>query len=182
MTPRLKQIVHELYRPKEQRRVFALSRAEAEALPLFESVAVISITKPGGPHARLSDFTHVLRLSFADVDHLSPDISVRGQKRIADAFTAEQALQVLKFIETLPLQVRDLIAHCEGGYSRSCAVAKFLHEDRGYEAEAHRLEHANRSVIELLRRAARTKGVLSDDDLNVLAKVRADGNPEDSLK
>lgn len=177
MTPRLKQLVHALYHPKEQRRVFALSRAEAEALPFFERVAVISITKPGRPHARLSDFTHVLRLSFADVDHLSPDLSARGQKRIADAFTAEQALQVLKFIETLPLEVRDLVSHCEGGYSRSCAIAKFLHENHGYEAEVHRLEHANRSIVELLRRAARKSSALSDDDLNVPAKVRAPGNP-----
>lgn len=159
MTPRLKQLVYELYRPKEQRRVFALSRAEAEALPQFESVAVISITKPGKAHARLSDFTHVLRLSFADIDHLSPNISARGRKKVAEAFTADQAQQVVEFIEALPPEIRDLVAHCEGGYSRSCAVAKFLHENYGYEAEARRLEYANRSVVEILRRAARTRGV-----------------------
>lgn len=155
MSPRLKQVISALYRPQAHRRVFALSRVEAESLPTVSGVAVISVTAPRMELAKLGEFQNVLRLSFADVDHLSPDISPRAKAKLEDAFTLEQARQVIAFVEALGPDVRDLVVHCEGGYSRSCAIAKFLHERYAYVAEVDRLLDANQSVVTLLRRAAR---------------------------
>jgi len=61
------------------RQVFALSRADAERLPLLASIAVISITAPESPLANIGGFAHVLRLSFADVDFLNSDISQKAR-------------------------------------------------------------------------------------------------------
>jgi predicted protein tyrosine phosphatase len=105
--------------------------------------------------AKLGEFQNVLRLSFADVDHLSPDISPRAKTKVADAFTLVQARQVIAFVESLSADVHDIVVHCEGGFSRSCAIAKFLQEQYSYESEAGRLHEANQSVVTLLRRAAR---------------------------
>lgn len=154
MSPRLKQVITALYRPKAHRRVFALSRAEADSLPPVSGVAIISVTAPRMGLAELGDFQNVLRLSFADVDHLSPDISPRAKAKLADAFTLVQARQVIAFVEALTPDVRDLVVHCEGGFSRSCAIAKFLHEQYAYVAEEGMLRDANQSVVTLLGRAA----------------------------
>ena len=155
MSPRLKHVISALYRPQARRRVFALSRAEAESLPPLPSVAVISVTAPGRSLAELAGFENVLRLSFADVDHLSPDLSARAKAKVAEAFTLEQARQVIAFVGSLESDVHDLVIHCEGGFSRSCAIARFLHEQFGFEAEVDRLHDANQSVLEVLHRAAR---------------------------
>jgi predicted protein tyrosine phosphatase len=104
---------------------------------------------------KLGEFQNVLRLSFADVDHLSPDISPRARAKVADAFTLEQARQVIEFVEALAPDVRDLVVHCEGGFSRSCAIAKFVHEEYAYVAEEGKLRDANQSVVTILRQAAK---------------------------
>ena len=153
VSPRLKQVISALYRPQAHRRVFALSRPEAESLPSLPGVAVISVTAPRMRLAKLREFQNVLRLSFADVDHLSPDISPRAKAKVADAFTLLQARQVIAFVEALAPDVHDLVVHCEGGYSRSCAIAKFLHERYAYAAELDRLHDANPSVVTILRQA-----------------------------
>lgn len=155
MSPRLKQVISALYRPQFKRRVFALSRREAESLPPLPGVAVISVTSPRLELAKLDGFQFVLRLSFADVDHLSPNLSPRAKAKLGDAFTPEDARQVIAFVEALPPEVRDLVVHCEGGFSRSCAIARFLLEHYGYAAEADRLNDANPSVVTLLRNATR---------------------------
>lgn len=105
--------------------------------------------------ARLDGFQFVLRLSFADVDHLSPDLSTRAKAKLGEAFKLEDARQVLAFVEGLAPDVRDLVVHCEGGFSRSCAIAKFLQEHYGYAAETARLSDANPSVVKMLREVAR---------------------------
>ncbi|WP_371736889.1 hypothetical protein [Rhodoferax sp. U11-2br] len=118
------------------------------------TVAIISITAPERPLAKIEGFEHLLRLSFADVDHLNGDLSTRGREKLKEAFTMQQAVAVLKFVETLPPRIRTIVAHCEGGYSRSGAVAYALHELHGYSAEPERLKDANPSVINMLRKAA----------------------------
>lgn len=154
MTPRLRTVIDALYRPIPGRRVFALSRVEAEKLPRLSTVAVISITAPERPLACLDGFTNLLRLSFADVDHLAPDLSARAREKIPKAFTADQAKNVLSFVEGLPPDILSIVVHCEGGQSRSCAVAAVLHELYGYPVEPERLLRANPSVIAMLRNAA----------------------------
>jgi predicted protein tyrosine phosphatase len=154
MTPYLKLVVNTLHKDKTARRVFALSRAEAEQLPFFAHVGLISVTAPNRSTADLAHFEHLLRLSFADVDHLSSGLSARARSKIADAMTPAQAIEVVSFVQNLPLHVTSVVAHCEGGYSRSCAIALVLHERFKYAADVERLSMANESVLRLLRRAA----------------------------
>jgi predicted protein tyrosine phosphatase len=154
MTPRLKAVINELYRPGQRRKVFALSRAEAENIPRLPTVAVISITAPERPPANLDGFEHLMRLSFADVDHLSVNLSARGREKVSKAFTLDQAGQILSFVDSLPASVLSIVVHCEGGYSRSCAVSYVLQEFHGYAAELERLTNANPSVVKMLRKAA----------------------------
>ncbi|ABM39968.1 hypothetical protein [Polaromonas naphthalenivorans] len=156
MTSRLKAVIDELYRPAQRRKVFALSRAEAESLPRLPTTAVISITAPERPPANLDGFEHLLRLSFADVDHLGIELSARAREKVSKAFTVDQAEQVLSFVTGLPPGILSIVAHCEGGYSRSCAVAYVLNELYGYTVEFERLQNANPSVVKMLRKAAAT--------------------------
>lgn len=152
MAQRLQDILHKLYRPPTDgtRQVFALSRPDAEKLPVLPSIAVISITAPERPPAAIGDFAHVLRLSFADVDFLNPDLSERARGKLAHAFTEEQAEAIRSFVEALPDEICSLVIHCEGGYSRSCAVAVALHQLYGYQVELAHLTEANRSIVRVL--------------------------------
>lgn len=152
MSKRFKEIVDKLYHPPRdgKRQVIAMSRGEAEKLPRLPTIAVVSITAPERPMAALDGFEHLLRMSFADVDFLNPDISPRAKSRASAAFTKEQAAQILQFVAALPDHVQTVVVHCEGGYSRSCAVALALHERYGYEVEMARLLEANKSILNLL--------------------------------
>ncbi|MCA7913254.1 hypothetical protein LGM62_40840 [Burkholderia contaminans] len=100
--------------------------------------------------ASLDGFPHLLRLSFADVDFLSPSLSKKSRGKLVHAFTAEQAQAIHSFIEALPTEIVSVVVHCEGGYSRSCAIALALHRLYGYQAEIEHLSQANPSVIRLM--------------------------------
>ncbi|UGS90969.1 hypothetical protein KOL96_24035 [Ralstonia wenshanensis] len=152
MAQRLQDILGKLYKPPLDgiRQVFALSRADAEKVPLLPSIAVISITAPERPPANIGNFDHVLRLSFADVDFLNPDLSKRAQEKLVHAFTLEQSQAIQSFIEALPSDVASLIVHCEGGYSRSSAVAFSLHRLYGYHADVQHLAQANPSIVRVM--------------------------------
>lgn len=151
MSNYLPTVISRLYRPPADRRqVFALSRADACRVPPIPSVAVISITAAEKGPAQLQEFNSLLRLSFADVDFLSKDLSARAKAKVNGAFTPEQAQEIIDFIDQLPEYVRSVVIHCEGGYSRSCAVAQFLREAHGYAADTDRLTLANPSVYQTL--------------------------------
>lgn len=152
MAQQLQDIISKLYRPPADgpRQVFALSRTDAEKLPALPSIAVISITAPERPPARIAEFTYVLRLSFADIDFLKPDLTERARGKLAQAFTDEQASVIRRFVESLPDDIRSVVIHCEGGYSRSCAVAVALHRLYGYLASFQHLSDANPPVIRVL--------------------------------
>lgn len=155
MSPRLKSVISQLYRPvvTSGRQVFALSRADAEQLPRLESMAVISITAPERLLALLDGFAHLLRLQFEDIDFLDKALSARARTKLPGAFTPAQATLVRDFVEGLPASIHTIIVHCEGGYSRSCAVALCLHQLYGYRVETDRLQNANPSVIQVLMRS-----------------------------
>jgi predicted protein tyrosine phosphatase len=149
---RLQQVIELLYRPPDDgvRRVFALSRSEAERLPALPSIAIISVTAPERPPANLNGFDHVLRLTFDDVDFLNPSSSRSAQKKARQPFTPAQAQLLRAFINELPEIVETIVVHCEGGYSRSCAIALALHRMYGYTVEMDRLGKANASVVQIL--------------------------------
>lgn len=159
MTMRIQDILGKLYRPRTDgnRQVFALSRSDAEKLPRLSSIAVISITAPERPPANIGEFAHVLRLSFADVDFLNPDLSDRARDKLVHAFTEEQADAIRIFVEALPGEITSIVVHCEGGYSRSCGVAVALHRIYGYAAEVQHLTNANSSVVRVMMGEARSR-------------------------
>ena len=130
--------------------MFALSRADAERLPELPSIAVISVTAPERPPANLAGFAHVLRLRFEDVDFLNPELSARAKEKLPHAFTAEHGSAIRTFVETLPPEIASLVVHCEGGYSRSTAIALSLHQLYGFHAELQHLEQANPSILRVL--------------------------------
>lgn len=152
MTPRLRAVIAQLYHPPSaHRQVFALSRAEAESLPCLPTLAIISVTAPDRPLAELPVIEHVLRLQFADVDWKNPELSARASAKLADRFTPFQAEQILRFVEGLPPEILSIVAHCEGGYSRSAAIALALHKRYGYLVEIDRLNTANQSVLRTIQ-------------------------------
>ncbi|WP_156546078.1 hypothetical protein [Cupriavidus sp. D384] len=152
MPLQLKDALDKLYRPPKdgKRQVLAVSRGVAEKLPRLESVAVISVTAPGRPLARLDGFNHVLRLSFADVDFMNPQLSARGKEKLPNAFRPEHGEQIRRFVTGLHGEIATVVVHCEGGYSRSCAIALGLHRLYGYEADARQVSTANPSVLHVL--------------------------------
>lgn len=145
-----------LYRPSADgiRQVFALSRVEAEKLPLLPTIAVISITSPERPPANIGDFSHVLRLSFFDVDFLNPDLPERARDKLHQAFTMEHSAAIRSFVEGLPVGIATVVVHCEGGYSRSCAVSLALHHLYGYHVSHQHLGDANPSIFRIMTSAA----------------------------
>jgi predicted protein tyrosine phosphatase len=152
MAQRLQDILGRLYRPPTDgmRQVFALSRPDAERLPQLSSIAVISITAPERPPANIGGFVHLLRLSFADVDFLNPDLSERARQKLTHAFTEEHGNAIRSFAEALPEEITTVVVHCEGGYSRSCAVALALHRLYGYQVELQHLSNANPSIVRVM--------------------------------
>jgi len=162
MSSRVKSLIDQLYHPTldNGRQVFACSRAEAERLPRLPAVAVISVTAPERPLAAVEGFEFLLRLQFEDVDFLNRDISLRAKQKLSGAFTAAQATLIRTYVERLPASINTIVVHCEGGFSRSAAVALSLHRLYGYRAELDRLEQANPSVVSLLtgRAGGRSRG------------------------
>lgn len=159
MPQRLTDIVGKLYRPPADgsRQVVALSRADAEKLPQLPSIAVISITSPERPPADISGFAHLLRLSFADVDFLNPDLSERARVKLRHAFTPEHSHAIRSFVDALPGEIASVVIHCEGGYSRSCAVAVALHRLYGFHAEHRQLAQANPSIVRVMMEDVRAR-------------------------
>lgn len=151
MNKRLKDVVGKLYHPPNngRRQVIAVSRELAERLPCLPNVAIVSITAPERKLAVLGEFDYVLRLSFSDVDFLNTNLPSRAKNRLNQAFTIEQAELICTFVQQLPELVCSIVIHCEGGYSRSCAVAMGLHQLFGYTTEVERLKEANPSVVKL---------------------------------
>lgn len=159
MPLQLKDAIDKLYRPPRdgKRQVLAMSRGVAEKLPRLESVAVISVTAPARPLASLDGFKQVLRLRFADVDFMSPQLSARAKGRLGEALGPEHVAMIREFVEGLPDGVASVVVHCEGGYSRSCAIALGLHHLYGWETDTRRLEQANHSVLSLMLNAWRQR-------------------------
>ena len=129
--------------------VFYTSRKLAESLAGNPYMAVISITDPTTPPARLDPlFRHVLRLSFYDAvpaDEYQPPLpglfDLAMARRI-DAFVTQ--LQAAPF-------AMSVMVHCEYGISRSAAVALFIEALTGAPLAAREFAYeANQWVIERL--------------------------------
>ena len=151
MSSRLKSIIARLFHPLQSgRQVIAVSRHEAEHLPPLSSLAVISITGPDRPPANLPRIPQVLRLSFADVDFERHDLSERAQQKLPQAFQHEQAIAIHTFVQELPAEIASIVLHCEGGFSRSSAIALGLADHYGYQVWVKDESSTNRSVLRRL--------------------------------
>ena len=134
------------------RQVSFTSRLRAESLAASPYIAVISITDPGTPEARLDNgFADVLRLAFFDAvpaDEYLP-------APLPGLFDHGMARQIGDFVRELHAASADisLLVHCEYGVSRSAAVALFATAHTGAPLAAREFAYdANHWVIELLSR------------------------------
>lgn len=130
--------------------VFFASRELAESLAGNPYMAVISITDPGTPDAKLDpQFQHVLRVSFYDAvpaDEYLPS-------PIPGMFDYPLARRISNFVKELhaaPFAI-SMMVHCEYGVSRSAAVALFVEAYSGAPLAAREFTYeANQWVIDQL--------------------------------
>lgn len=169
MSRRLHAALAQLYRPSDgrPRTVVALCRRDAEKLPPLQTTAVISITAPGRPPAVLREFGRLLRLSFEDVDFLATNLSERAASRVEHCFTAQDALTIWRFVDDLPAEIHSIVIHCEGGHSRSCAIALALHDCYGLTADPQQLTKANPSIYKLMLTTKRNAACPSHALVNI---------------
>jgi predicted protein tyrosine phosphatase len=145
------------------------SRKLAEQLRGSPYMAVISITDPTTPEAKLDPlFRHVLRLAFFDAvpaDEYMPTIP--------GLFDRNMAMQISAFIEELhaaPFEIT-LMVHCEYGVSRSAAVALFAEALTGAPLDAREFTYeANQWVIDQLQ--ARHPGLEVDVPSPLVSRER----------
>ena len=125
------------------------SRKLAEQLRGSPYMAVISITDPTTPEARLDPlFRHVLRLSFFDA--VPADEFMPSLPGLFDRHMAGQICTFLEELHAAPFEI-SLMVHCEYGISRSAAVALFAEALTGAPLEAREFTYeANQWVIDQL--------------------------------
>jgi predicted protein tyrosine phosphatase len=130
--------------------VFFTSRQLAESLAGNPYMAVISITDPSTPEAKLDTlFQHVLRLSFYDAEPADEYLPAP----IPGLFDHVMAHAIVDFVQSLhaaPFEI-SVMVHCEYGISRSAAVALFVEAYSGSPLKAREFAYeANPWVIDRL--------------------------------
>jgi len=130
--------------------VFYASRELAESLVGNPYMAVISITDPGTPEAKLDPmFRHVLRLSFFDAlpaDEYLP----APMPGLFDHLMARHIGDFVEELHSAPFEI-SMMVHCEYGVSRSAAVALFVAAATGAPLRAREFAYeANDWVINRL--------------------------------
>lgn len=132
--------------------IFFTSRELAESLRGRPGQAVISITDPGVPEARLdSAFGHVLRLSFFDAEPAEEYLP----SPLPGLFDYLMARRIDRFVGDLHAAPADisLMVHCEYGVSRSAAVALYAEAYSRAPLESREFTFdANRWVVASLLR------------------------------
>lgn len=130
--------------------VFYTSRKLAESLAGNPYMAVISITDPTTPEARLDPlFRHVLRLSFFDA--VPADEFMPALPGLFDLAMARQIRDFVTEIQQAPFEM-SVMVHCEYGVSRSAAVALFVEACSGAPLEAREFTYeANPWVVDRLQ-------------------------------
>lgn len=123
------------------------SRELAESLAGNPYMAVISITDPGTPDAKLDPlFQHVLRISFYDAvpaDEFLP----APMPGLFDHLMARRISDFVKELHSAPFEI-SVMVHCEYGVSRSAAVALFVEAYSGAPLAAREFTYeANQWVI-----------------------------------
>jgi len=130
--------------------VYFTSRQLAESLAGNPYMAVISITDPGTPEAKLDPlFHHVLRLSFYDAlpaDEYLP----APMPGLFDHVMARRIGDFVHGLHAAPFEI-SVMVHCEYGVSRSAAVALFVEAYSGAPLSAREFTcEANPWVLDRL--------------------------------
>jgi predicted protein tyrosine phosphatase len=127
--------------------VFFASRELAESLAGNPYMAVISITDPGTPDAKLDPlFHHVLRLSFYDA--VPADEYLPAPHGLFDRLMARRIGEFVEELKSAPFEI-SVMVHCEYGISRSAAVALFVEAASGAPLTAREFAgEANEWVID----------------------------------
>lgn len=128
---------------------FYTSRELAESLAGNPYMAVISITDPGTPDARLDPlFQHVLRLSFYDA--VPADEYLPAPVGLFDHVMARRIGDFVQQLYAAPFEI-SVMVHCEYGISRSAAVALFIEAYSGAPLTAREFAYeANQWVLDRL--------------------------------
>ena len=130
------------------KQVLFASRELAESLAGNPYMAVISITDPGTPEAKLDPlFHHVLRLSFFDAQP-ADEFLPAPMPGLFDHLMARQISEFVEQLQSAPFAI-SVMVHCEYGVSRSAAVALFVEAYSGAPLAAREFTYeANQWVIE----------------------------------
>jgi len=105
------------------RRVLFVSQDRAESMRPPAATALISITDPLAPPARLkSGWAAVLRVSFVDSD----PVTFMNEPDRPDSITADDVADMAAFSAEQARTCRRLVVHCRHGVSRSSAVARAI--------------------------------------------------------
>ena len=133
-------------------KVFFTSRELAELLAGSPYMAVISITDPGTPAAKLDPlFRHILRLSFFDAVP-ADDYLPAPMPGLFDHRMARKISDFVGELHSAPFEM-SVVVHCEFGISRSAAVALFVEAFSGAPLVGRQFTYeANTWVIEQLQR------------------------------
>lgn len=132
------------------RQVSFTSRQHAETIQGAPTAAVISITDPGTPPAKLKGhFKDILRLAFYDAVPAEEFLPAP----MPGLFDHRMARKVTQFVEQMNKAAEDvsIIVHCEFGVSRSAAVALFTSAYAGAPLKAREYAYdANQWVVDRL--------------------------------
>lgn len=104
-------------------KIMFVNRITAEKMELPADSAMISITTPGDDLVEfLGEWAYLHRVVFFDSDEI-------GASEQYPPITMDQANALYDFLKSLKIvNPLFLIVHCDGGISRSAAVAKFAAE------------------------------------------------------
>jgi predicted protein tyrosine phosphatase len=135
--------------PLQLQRVLFISQHRAERMQAPADCALISITDPGSPPARLqAGWAAVLRVSFVDADPLS----IQGDLDLPGSISEDEVVDIATFTAEQARRCRRLVVHCRHGVSRSAAVARAICQATQLPyPETH--DRYNRYVFMVLRAA-----------------------------
>lgn len=106
-------------------RTFFVSRTTAENTPGWNNWAVVSISDPETylpPVKLMQGWYAVHRVSFHD---LADTTENRANYQIFDSCRADE---IVSFVHAVAPHVEGIMVHCQGGVSRSAAIAKWIAE------------------------------------------------------
>lgn len=107
-------------------RIIFLGRTSAENTPGWNNWAVVSISDPDtslGPVKLMHGWYAVHRVHFHDV------ADTPQNRTIFQIFDSATARRIVAFVQSVAPHVEGVMVHCQGGTSRSAAIAKWIAEE-----------------------------------------------------